>query len=587
MEKSLYGGMENTGNTTIITEAALIDETTSDKRLLYAYGVVAHEYEHNHCGSGVTMESVFDMWLNEGYTVNIERAFLHRTFGAAFMRYREIEEMREPGGPFAQEEAGTAGLIVREGVNDPDEVVDAVTYTKAPEVLNTLENLIGKEKYRAGTDLYFKRYNNGNANTEQFLACFNEVTGRDIASLMHPWLWTRGFPTVTARASWADGKLSVDLRQDKKFPVPVSFAAVSGGKEIAAADITFEDLKYAAVFDCAKKPDFISWNRTCRFYGMMNVEGVSDAELIMQIKSDQDELNRIEAFRILLDRARNSSVILDEFLRLYREIFSDEKLADGLKARLLSIPREPTDRRYIYNVVENTKMMHTLRRLAAEKIGEAGLVAELASYECKNTDVPVAEQILRREYINVLLQLLAELDTANAHGALRSHLRKSVNITDRLNTLRAILATSAEDRIALLDEAGEELRGSLNGYTGWLGVLASDPHESVFALIGREENREGWSIKHPGLSRALYCSFADNYERLFTDEGLRLLEKMLVEYAKVSEYNALRILEPVENHRSFPDDLKAKCATLLKNVSAELPRDKYPFIGGRLHVLTM
>ena len=60
MEKSNYGGMENVGNTTIITEAALIDKTTPDARLIYAHGVIVHEYEHNHCGSGVTMESPFE-----------------------------------------------------------------------------------------------------------------------------------------------------------------------------------------------------------------------------------------------------------------------------------------------------------------------------------------------------------------------------------------------------------------------------------------------------------------------------------------------------------------------------------------------
>ena len=101
MEKSLYGGMENTGNTTIITEAALIDETIPDRRLVYAYGVIPHEYEHNHCGSGVTMETVFDMWLNEAYTVNVERAYLARVFGADYMRRGEIASLRGTGGAFA------------------------------------------------------------------------------------------------------------------------------------------------------------------------------------------------------------------------------------------------------------------------------------------------------------------------------------------------------------------------------------------------------------------------------------------------------------------------------------------------------
>jgi aminopeptidase N len=36
--------------------------------------VIVHEFEHNQCGSDVTMESPFDMWLNEAYTVDVERA---------------------------------------------------------------------------------------------------------------------------------------------------------------------------------------------------------------------------------------------------------------------------------------------------------------------------------------------------------------------------------------------------------------------------------------------------------------------------------------------------------------------------------
>ena len=135
MEKSNYGGMENVGNTTIITEAALIDESTADARLIYAHGVIVHEYEHNHCGSGVTMQSPFDMWLNEAFTVDIERQFTASVFDPAFMRLREADAMRAPGnGPLAVEDAGKFGQIVREGFNDPDELVDGVTYVSGPGV---------------------------------------------------------------------------------------------------------------------------------------------------------------------------------------------------------------------------------------------------------------------------------------------------------------------------------------------------------------------------------------------------------------------------------------------------------------------
>ena len=132
---------------------------------------------------------------------------------------------------------------------------------------------------------------------------------------------------------------------------------------------------------------------------------------------------------------------------------------------------------------------------------------------------------------------------------------------------------------------GEELRRSLNGSIGYLGVVASDPHESVFASVAAEEAREGWSIEHPALSRALYCGFAANGDRLWTGEGLAWLEATLVKYAQVSEYNAIRLLAPLMNWKWFQEDLRTKVEGLLSRVSAALPFDRYPFIGGKLRAM--
>ena len=202
MEKSLYGGMENTGNTTIITEAALIDgrmtvRLSQDRAFTVPVTWTAVKDGKDLC-SGVTMETVFDMWLNEAYTVNVERAYLARVFGADYMRRDEIESLRGTGGAFAEEEAGMAGAVVREGVNDPDEVVDAITYDKAPEVLNTLRALIGADAYQAAWREYFRRFSGGNANTDDFLSVFSEVSGRDVRALIGPYLFSVGFPTVHA-----------------------------------------------------------------------------------------------------------------------------------------------------------------------------------------------------------------------------------------------------------------------------------------------------------------------------------------------------------------------------------------------------
>ncbi|MBA4386651.1 MAG: DUF3458 domain-containing protein, partial [Verrucomicrobia bacterium] len=115
MEKSNFGGMENVGNTTIVTDAALIDEYTGDSRLKYAHGVIVHEFEHNQCGSDVTMETPFDMWLNEAFTVDVERQFVAGQFDPVCMRLDEVDSMRAPlHGPLAVEDGGHVGSIVRD-----------------------------------------------------------------------------------------------------------------------------------------------------------------------------------------------------------------------------------------------------------------------------------------------------------------------------------------------------------------------------------------------------------------------------------------------------------------------------------------
>ena len=496
------------------------------------------------------METVFDMWLNEAYTVNVERAFVAREFGAAFARRLEIDALRETGGAFAEEEGGAASAVVREGVNDPDEVVDAITYDKAPEVLNTLRNLIGEEAYDAAWRAYFRRFDGGNANTDDFLDVFRETTGRDIAALMRPWLFDAGHPTVMAKWSWADGTLAVELARDKDYVIPVPYALVKDGKDVAAGTFVLDGPRQTFSTRCPK-PDFVSWNRGCGFYGVLAAQA-TEAELALQARTDPDGGNRVEAMRMLRDKG-----VTETWLSLYAEIFADDSLDLGVKAALLSIPADSLDRRRRAFVRENVREMRALRAAAARKIGVERLAEELAGRGVPAAPPLSAAAIVRRAYENCLLQLLAAANVPQAWAAIRAYLGRAANITARLNALRALVASDDPARDETLAAHGEELRRSLNGYIGYLGVVASDPHASVFASIAAEEARDGWTVTHPALSRALYCGFAANGDRLWTPEGLAWLEATLVKYAQVSEYNAIRLLAPLMNWKWFPEDLRA------------------------------
>ena len=251
------------------------------------------------------------------------------------MRRDEIASLRGTGGAFAEEEAGMAGAVVREGVNDPDEVVDAITYDKAPEVLNTLRALIGADAYQAAWKEYFRRFAGGNANTDDFLRVFSEVSGRDVRALIGPYLFSVGFPTVHAAWDWKDGRMTVRLSQDQtdaaltggsclsrpSFTVPVMWTAVKDGKDLCSGVFTLEPTdaptaytEFTAPFPV--KPDFISWNRGGAFYGML-APSATEEQLACQARTDPDGGNRVEAMGLLRDKN-----CVETWLAVYQEIFA-------------------------------------------------------------------------------------------------------------------------------------------------------------------------------------------------------------------------------------------------------------------------
>jgi aminopeptidase N len=99
MQNSDYGGMENVGNTTIISSRLIPSEDQPDRGYAYYEGVKIHEYYHNINGSQVTGLSPFEIWLNEAVTVHIQRKREDELFGHDYNRLSSILANFRPGNP--------------------------------------------------------------------------------------------------------------------------------------------------------------------------------------------------------------------------------------------------------------------------------------------------------------------------------------------------------------------------------------------------------------------------------------------------------------------------------------------------------
>jgi len=598
MEKSNFGGMENVGNTTIITSAALIDEWTGDSRLYYAHGVIVHEFEHNQCGSDVTMETPFDMWLNEAFTVDVERQFLMSQFDPDIVRLDEIDSMRAPlSGPLAVEDGGHMGNIVREGFNDPDEVVDGVTYVKAAEVIRMLKAILGEDVFRKSKDLYFSRHDGGNANTDQFLACFEEVSGRDLGQFRKEWLYTIGYPKITATHSYDPRarRLCLTLAQERAgeggmFHLPVELAAVDeNGVDIPGTSTVAEmtSARMELTFDDIPEPAFVSVNRDCSFYGTFRDDSATREQLIRQVQLDRNRFNRVEAMRRLTDGERirliedPSAKVSPEWLEIYAGILRDMSLPPGLKSYLVRIDEQSMEREYLPMYRERYAARISLMRAVAR----ACMDDLMAAWNAVDTYRPAAEPkdgFEERMLKGTLLRVIIEDGTSATQNLAADHFRRAWNITDRQAGLGCVNISGHPRRKAFMAEAFEQWKGHLSGYLAYLSLIGRGVLPDVFEMIAEEEAREMFDIRHPGHNRALFLGMTGNNKMLWTDEGIEWIMRTAIRLAKVNQYTALRLIACFALVEKLGDDLKPKVINALETVRDEVGRSEAPSLVGRV-----
>ncbi|MDR3553615.1 MAG: DUF3458 domain-containing protein [Syntrophobacteraceae bacterium] len=597
MSRSNFGGMENVGNTTIVTDAALIGEHTMDQFLFYAHAVIVHEFEHNQCGSETTMETPFDVWLNEAYTVDVERQFMADVFDPTVVRLNQVDSIRSPLlGPLSIEDAGHAGRIVREGFNDPDELIDGVTYVKAAEVIRMLRLLIGEEKFKAGKTLYFTRYRFGNANTDQFFECFEQASGRRLGEFKNQWLYRIGYPAVRATTKWEAAKRAFHVRfeqhiQEGKppFVVPIRLALVDEkGADIPGTDRVFElsgpeaELSFE---NLPATPVFASINRDYSFYGTFVDESAHVDAMALQARTDPNFYCRVNAMRMLTDIERKkllrgeTTEVSPLWLGLYGEILSDASTPPALKAFFLRIDEQPMDRSYCAWFPElaaaRQRLMLAVHDLYVRQLRE--------QFEGLDTYAPWSTRALlqgieERQLKSVLLDLIAVKDSPEIHQIVLDHFRRATIANDKVSALVALNRSSAPERLDILEETYAQWHSTITGYANYLRVIAGGNRPDVFEQIEKERARPTFQITQPTWCRALFLTMAGNNEMIWNERGVNWIADLVIELAPMNYTNAARMLNSFQHVRKMKPGLQAMVLAALERVVANVSDQTSPAV---------
>ena len=145
-----FGGMENPCMT-FATPTLL----AGDKSLV---NVIAHELAHSWSGNLVTNATWRDFWLNEGFTVYLERRILERIFGARAAVQDALLGRQDLTKTLGELPAADTRLYLDLTGRDPDDGLTDVAYEKGCLLLVHLERAVGRERFDAFLRAWFDEH---------------------------------------------------------------------------------------------------------------------------------------------------------------------------------------------------------------------------------------------------------------------------------------------------------------------------------------------------------------------------------------------------------------------------------------------
>ena len=578
------GAMENKGLNIFNTKYVLAKpETATDTDYQGIESVIAHEYFHNWTGDRVTCRDWFQLSLKEGLTVYRDQEFSADQGSRAVRRIGDVRRLRaaqfpEDAGPLAHPVQPQSYLRI-------DNFYTATVYNKGAEVVRMIETIVGRDGFRKGMDLYFKRHDNHAVTIEDFVAAMQDANGIDLARFRR-WYHQAGTPEITVRDRYDPTRKSYELTlrqetpptpgQPRKEPlvVPVAaglvgpdggeLAAKSEGDGAASAatrvlllregEQTFRFTDVAA----APVPSLFR-----RFSAPVRVKGLGSERLKFLALHDSDPFNRWEssqqvATALLLDMVaaigRGESTPVDaEFAEAARAALAEAGRDPAFTAELLALPSES----YLADQLERVDVdaIHAAREAARAAIGRA-LAAEFAALHDSLADPGPyridGPSIGRRRLRNVALSYLAVEGNDAAVARAKAQFDTGANMTDVLAALGVLADLEHPARMEALDRFYARSTGDALVIDKWFSLQAMSRLPSTVARVRELARHPAFDRKVPNRVRALVSAFAEANQVRFHDRsgaGYDFLADEVMALDPANPLLAARLLQPLGHWR--------------------------------------
>ncbi|HEV3424287.1 MAG TPA: aminopeptidase N [Paraburkholderia sp.] len=619
------GAMENKGLNIFNTKYVLANpETATDTDFANIEAVVGHEYFHNWTGNRVTCRDWFQLSLKEGLTVFRDQEFSADMAGGATdeaaRATKRIEDVRVLRQMQFAEDAGPMAHPVRpESYVEINNFYTMTVYEKGSEVVRMYQTLFGREGFRKGMDLYFKRHDGQAVTCDDFRHALADANGGDLAQFER-WYSQAGTPRVTVKTGYDAAKRSYRVtltqgygdaapsaRETQKGPLLIPFALGLIGKngadlplrlegEASAAPGTTRVLEFTQTeqtftfVDVAEKP-LPSLLRNFSAPVIVEYDYSAD-ELAFLLAHDSDPFNRWEAGQRLATRellalagraATGVPLQLDDsVIAAFARVLTDESLSPAFRELALILPSEA----YLAEQMaeSNPAAVHTARQFVRKRLANALKHEWLAVYEQHRTPgeyEATPEASGHRALKSLALSYLAELDDpADAVRLASAQYATANNMTDRAAALTALLSAAAAgggtQALDALDDFYRRFEQEPLVIDKWFALQATQrgsAQRPVIEIVRKLMAHPAFNLKNPNRARSLIFSFcAANPAQFHAEDGsgYAFWAEQVIALDALNPQVAARLARSLELWRRFTPTLREGMRAALEKVAAHV-----------------
>ncbi len=579
------GAMENKGLNVFNSSCVLASpETSTDANFERIEGIIAHEYFHNWTGNRITCRDWFQLCLKEGLTVYRDQQFTGDMRSRPVKRIDDVlalraRQFREDTGPLAHP-------VRPESFVEINNFYTATVYDKGAEVIGMLRTLVGDDAYRAALDLYFERHDGDAATIEDWLAVFQDATGRDLSQFKR-WYSQAGTPRITVAEAWSGSTYTLTLRQEtpptpgqpSKEPlvIPVAVGLLNrDGKEVVPTTILeLTKVTQSFAFDTLEERPIPSILRN--FSAPVILNRKSDRkELAFLLANDTDPFNRWESgralakdtlTRLITEHQAPSSAYLDAL----DVMATDDSLDPAFRALSLRLPSQDDIAQTLFDAGRTPDPLkihaglRSLRQTIAERMGTTlsdlyDTMAVAGPYR------PDAEDAGRRALRQAALGYLSLLDDGARASA---QYDAADNMTEQLGALSCLLDIDRAD--AALAAFRDQWHADRLVMDKWFGLQASQAAPDRAATTVRQLTTDSdFDWKNPNRFRAVIGGLAMNAAGFHDPSGASyaLVIDWLIRLDPLNPQTTARMITSFETWKRYDADRQGLIRENLERLGA-------------------